>query len=113
MGADFLPVAPAAGSVRHEGRAAVWAERPDGARAVLRARFEDASAATVVHELALLHPVEDVAGSDRRRLLLLGSREPDVRAYARRLADQGWREVARAVPDGAGYALSLVDHPAG
>ncbi|NHC24140.1 hypothetical protein G6553_13290 [Nocardioides sp. IC4_145] len=113
MGADFLPVAPAVGSVQHEGRATVWAERPDGSRAVLRVRFEDASAAAVVHELDLLLPVEEAAGSDRRRLLLIGSREPDVRAYVRRLADQDWREVARAVPAGAGYALSLVESAAG
>ncbi|MDN4171426.1 hypothetical protein QWY28_00565 [Nocardioides sp. SOB77] len=113
MGADFLPVAPAAGSVQHEGRAAVWAERPDGTRAVLRVRFEDATAAPVVHELELVLPVEDVVAPDRRRLLLLGSREPDVRAYVRRLADQDWREVARAVPGDAGYALSLVEHAAG
>ncbi|MDN4160080.1 hypothetical protein [Nocardioides abyssi] len=111
MGAGFLPVAPATGSVQHEGRAWVWAERPAGGRALLRARFEDATATPVVHELDLLVPVEDAAGGERRRLLLIGSREPDVRSYVRRLADQGWREVAHAVPDGVGYALSLVEGP--
>ncbi|MBC9734581.1 hypothetical protein [Nocardioides marmotae] len=106
-------MAPAAGSVQHEGRAALWAERPDGVRAVLRVRFEDATATMVVHDLDLVVPVEEAARADRRRLLLLGSRQPDVRSYVRRLADQGWREVARAVPPGTTYALSLVEGPTG
>ena len=112
MGVDLLPVAPAS-ATPPDGRAAAWLAS-DAGPDVLRARFVDATGRSVDHELTLVVDAAQLVADGRRHLLLMGSREADVVAFAKRLSGEGWRELARSapayVPEG-GYVVSLVDHP--
>jgi hypothetical protein len=124
MGADLVEVSEAGESaIGHlEGRASVWVravpaadggELPGGY--VARVRFKEVSDHTTTHDLALTVPADRAVVPGRQRLLLLGSRTADVRAFVRRMDVEGWREVAHtersALHDGD-YALSLIDRPA-
>ncbi|WP_182525921.1 hypothetical protein [Nocardioides dongkuii] len=109
MGADLLTAAPPADEV-HDARASVWVHG-----SLLRAQFLDAAGTVVAHDLDPVVGLDDLGDAQRRHLLLIGSRAADVRAYARNLHDQGWREMAHSAPAALGpgqYAITLVDHPA-
>lgn len=111
MGVDLLLTAPiveelAADHVA-EGRAAAWLTA-DGA---FRTCFHDAAAELVHHDLEVVRPGVTGVG-ERHHLLLVGSREADVHAFAQRLHGQGWHELARSRPGRAtsgGYFLALVE----
>ncbi len=122
MGADLVEVSGAdEAEVGHrEGRAVIWIRAVDGDPVgsdgfVARVRFRELSEHTTTHDLALSVPVDQAADPHRQRLLLLGSRTADVRAFARRMGQEGWRPVAhsdRAALHEADYALCLIDRPA-
>lgn len=110
MGVDLLSEAPPADLLIAEGRATVWVEGPR----VLRTRFLDAAGTLADHGLESVLGAEQLGPPDRRRLLLVSSREADVHGFVARLPGEGWREVAWSRPGRAtdgGYFLALVDHP--
>ncbi|HTW17382.1 MAG TPA: hypothetical protein VMF51_19810 [Nocardioides sp.] len=110
MGVDLLPAEQSADRPVAEGRATVWVAGPRQ----LRARFLDATGTLVDHGLESVLGAEQLGPPERRRLLLISSREADVHGFVARLPGEGWREVAWSRPGHAtdgGYFLALVDHP--
>lgn len=115
MGVDLLSEPPPDDRLVAEGRATVWVSGPG----VLRARFVDASGVLTDHGLESELGSEEVGSAElgsaeRRRLLLISSREADVHGFVERLPGEGWREVAWSRPGratGVGYFLALVEHP--